>query len=70
MSERGWQQATRRYAGGVGETGLPVTGERAGRDFGTRRGDALVVLRWADWVDLHGVSADGREMSVPEGGEV
>ena len=89
----------RRYAGDVGETRIPVTGERAGRDFGTRgpfayqlktrksspvwlfawlsgivgtaretdqvgvlvlnrrrarRGEALVVLRWTDWVDLHG----------------
>ena len=114
MSNQGWKQAERRYAGDVGETRIPVTGERAGRDFGTRgpfayqlktrktiptrlftwvsgivgtaretdqvgvlvlnrrrarRGDALVVLRWADWVDLHGVPA-GREMSAPEGGSV
>ena len=99
MSERGWKKAERLYAGDVGETHLPVTGERAGRDFGTRgmfayqlktrqaipawlfvwlagvvgtaretdqvgvlvlnrrrarRGEALVVLRRADWVDLHG----------------
>ena len=35
-----------------------------------RRGNALVVLRWADWVDLHGAPATGRTMSAPEGGEV
>ena len=29
-----------------------------------RRGDALVVLRWSDWCELHGVPA-GREMSAP-----
>ena len=108
MSDKGWKQAERRYAADVGETRIPVTGERAGRDFGTRgpfayqlktrkaipawlfawlsgivgtaretdqvgvlvlnrrrarRGDALVVLRWADWVDLHGAPS-------PDGGEV
>ena len=67
MPERDRTAAEHGYAGDVGETRLPVTGERAGRDSGTRRGDGLVALRWADWVDLHGMPA-GREM--PEGGEV
>ena len=34
--ERGWKKAERMYAADVGETRLAVTGERAGRDFGTR----------------------------------
>ena len=31
-----------------------------------RRGDALVVLRWADWVDLHGVPTVSERLTREE----
>ena len=33
------------------------------------RRNALVVLRWSDWCELHGAPA-GRETAAPEGEEV
>ncbi len=36
MSERGWKKAERMLAREVGNEREPVTGERAGRDFGKR----------------------------------
>ena len=36
MSDRGWKKAERRFAGDVGETRIPVTGERDGADFGAQ----------------------------------
>lgn len=101
MAEKGWKRAERVMAADVGESRIPVTGERDGADFGRvtpfryqlkvrralpawlfswlggivgraaedgpavtgvlvlnrprhPRRDALVILRWSDWVALHG----------------
>jgi len=50
---RDWLDGIRASAKTTNQIGVVVW-----REKGTRTADALVCLRWADWVDLHGEPKD------------
>ena len=54
MSNQGWKKAERMLARDVGNEREPVTGERAGRDFGKRGLFAYLAKVWRAWPNREG----------------